>query len=613
MERQFENLLREANIRKGLIVYGNTRDEFFNGENYQLLPEYLSGLLKDNGFQVVGRWDNARGLNFSDKVEKSIFASWLKSCGKSEKGIPDDAEDYDLGEKAPKQKEPQDLPPLKEFDEVVASLIKVNGSYDQPCAFIFDWTDFQFGTVQTPMTPEDRRSLEALSILMTGVHGTGRPSNITKRHPFVVILITANLSNIPPVLYQPESRIKLFTLTLPEKASRIKFFEAHLEHLGLTKDAERTRKQTIDLLADTSDGMRLVDLIQIVKLAKKQQDLTPERLFNLYRFGERRSPWEDLSQDKLCNIKNILKMRVIGQDHAIDHVETTIIKASMGLSGIQHSAKLSKPKGVMFFVGPTGVGKTELAKATAEFLFGDENACIRFDMSEYNHEESDQRLIGPPPGYVGFEEGGQLINAVIERPFSVLLFDEIEKAHPKILDKFLQILEDGRLTDGRGVTAYFSETIIIFTSNIGAGDVDVSQDISDVEMQYRHKVKEHFNRTLKRPELLNRIGNNIIVFNSIEDRKFRTDIVKKKLKPLCATVKERFNVSLIIDETVYDYLEEVSETVHGGRGLLNTAETKLINPLSIYLFKNQQFFKNGRSIVVKYANSEIDFDLIEGG
>jgi ATP-dependent Clp protease ATP-binding subunit ClpA len=239
-----------------------------------------------------------------------------------------------------------------------------------------------------------------------------------------------------------------------------------------------------------SDNLRTADLIQILKLAQKNKDLSPEQLFNLYRFGEKRSPWEDLSYDKLCNVKSILKKRVIGQDHAIDHVETTIIKASMGLSGIQHSAKMSKPKGVMFFVGPTGVGKTELAKATAEFLFGDENACIRFDMSEYNHEESDQRLIGPPPGYVGFEAGGQLINAVLDRPFSVLLFDEIEKAHPKILDKFLQILEDGRLTDGRGVTAYFSETIIIFTSNIGAGSVDISKDASDVESQYLHEVKE---------------------------------------------------------------------------------------------------------------------------
>lgn len=129
-----------------------------------------------------------------------------------------------------------------------------------------------------------------------------------------------------------------------------------------------------------------------------------------------------------------------------------LIRAYTGLSGLQHSAKARTPKGALFFVGPTGVGKTELAKSLAQFLFGDEDACIRFDMSEFNHEHADQRLVGAPPGYVGYEQGGQLTNAVKNRPFSLLLFDEIEKAHPRILDKFLQILEDGRLTDGKGET-----------------------------------------------------------------------------------------------------------------------------------------------------------------
>lgn len=128
----------------------------------------------------------------------------------------------------------------------------------------------------------------------------------------------------------------------------------------------------------------------------------------------------------------------------------------------------------------------------AEFLFGDENACIRFDMSEFNHEHSDQRLVGAPPGYVGYEEGGQLTNAIKEKPFSVLLFDEIEKAHGRILDKFLQILEDGRLTDGKGETVSFSESVIIFTSNIGASDIDYSTDKKQVYQKFLEHVKKTF-------------------------------------------------------------------------------------------------------------------------
>jgi len=134
---------------------------------------------------------------------------------------------------------------------------------------------------------------------------------------------------------------------------------------------------------------------------------------------------------------------------------------------MQHSSESSKPRGILFLAGPTGTGKTEIVKAIAEALFEDEKTLIRFDMSEYTAEHSDQKLFGAPPGYVGYDNGGQLTNAVKNNPFSILLFDEIEKAHPNIMDKFLQILEDGRMTDGQGNTVYFSETLIFFTSNVG--------------------------------------------------------------------------------------------------------------------------------------------------
>ena len=152
-----------------------------------------------------------------------------------------------------------------------------------------------------------------------------------------------------------------------------------------------------------------------------------------------------------------------------------------------------------------------------------------FDMSEFSQEHADQRLIGAPPGYVGFEEGGQLTNAVAEKPFSVLLFDEIEKAHPRVLDKFLQILEDGRLTDGRGQTVHFSETVIIFTSNIGASEADSNSSREATKAHFQQAVQGHFNDTLGRPELLNRFGDNIIVFDFITDPSIRSAIMSGKL------------------------------------------------------------------------------------
>ena len=168
-------------------------------------------------------------------------------------------------------------------------------------------------------------------------------------------------------------------------------------------------------------------------------------------------------------------------------------------------------------------------------------------MSEYNHEHSDQRLVGAPPGYVGYEAGGQLTNAVKEKPFCVLLFDEIEKAHGRILDKFLQILEDGRLTDGKGETVYFSETIIIFTSNIGAADVNADLDPKEVKKLFVEKVQDHFITKLGRPELLNRIGDNIVTFNFIDNPEVFTKIAKLKFETIEEFVAERYGAKIVFE------------------------------------------------------------------
>jgi ATP-dependent Clp protease ATP-binding subunit ClpA len=283
----------------------------------------------------------------------------------------------------------------------------------------------------------------------------------------------------------------------------------------------------------------------------------------------------------------------------------------LGLAGLQHSARRSKPKGTLFFVGPTGVGKTELAKAIAEFLFGDEAACIRLDMSEYSHEHSDQRLIGAPPGYVGFEEGGQLTNAVRERPFCVLLFDEIEKAHPRILDKFLQILEDGRLTDGRGETAHFSETVIIFTSNIGAADMPAATDRQVVRDHFIRAVERHFVGELGRPELLNRLGENVVVFEPITNPGLRRSILQRKIVPLHSHLQERFGVNLRLDEGLEGRFVESARMDHGGRGLNNAVENLLLNPLSRFLFGRRHQLRRGRTVAVHQNGTGVEFELLE--
>ena len=339
-----------------------------------------------------------------------------------------------------------------------------------------------------------------------------------------------------------------------------------------------------------------------------------ERLINLVKYGEKTSPWEELSRDKLMQIEERLSLRVKGQDEAIEKVRDVIIRAFTGFSGLQHSSKQRKPKGTIFFVGPTGVGKTELAKSLAEFVFGDESACIRFDMSEYNHEHSDQRLVGAPPGYVGYEAGGQLTNAVKAKPFCVLLFDEIEKAHGKILDKFLQILEDGRLTDGKGETVSFSETIIIFTSNIGAAEVNPDLAPAEARKQFIQAVQNHFVSKLGRPELLNRIGDNIVAFNFIDDPEVFIQIARSKFRSVEEFVRDRYHVTLEFEDenAAFMAIAKQSGRENGGRGMLNRMESAIIDPLSMFIFERSEMLA-GRRIRISLDDERhllYDFDLI---
>jgi ATP-dependent Clp protease ATP-binding subunit ClpA len=316
--------------------------------------------------------------------------------------------------------------------------------------------------------------------------------------------------------------------------------------------------------------------------------------------------------NELKTAKEDFQKRVKGQDFAILKTLDVVKRAVTGMAGLQSSSH-AKPKGILFFAGPTGTGKTETAKTLAEKLFGDESCCIRFDMSEYSQSHSDQKLLGAPPGYVGYEAGGQLTNAVKENPFSILLFDEIEKAHPSIFDKFLQILEDGRMTDGQGNTVYFSECIIIFTSNLGIytrnevgirePNVTPDMEYSEVQKKVRQAIEDYFKLELGRPEILNRIGENIVVFDFIRPdvaRKILDAQVGKIIKNL-ATEK---NIELIISDKAKAVLTEkaLENLGNGGRGIGNIVESLLINPLSRYLF--DEVIKGNTKITIKDMDAE---------
>ncbi len=301
-------------------------------------------------------------------------------------------------------------------------------------------------------------------------------------------------------------------------------------------------------------------------------------------------------KEKLIRMEERLKERVVGQGEAIEAVSNAVRRARAGLQDPD------RPIGTFLFLGPTGVGKTELCKALASFLFDDESAMVRIDMSEFMEQHSVARLIGAPPGYVGYEEGGRLTEAIRRRPYSVILFDEIEKAHRDIFNVLLQVFDDGRLTDGHGRTVDFRNTIIVMTSNIGSQyiqDFIAHGDRDELENNIRKTLKEMF-----RPEFLNRIDETVI-FSSLS-KEHVGDIVEIQLAELKKRLRQH-GLKLSVTESAKKCLvEEGYDVFYGARPLKRTIQQLIENPLSLEILQGK--FQNAYEIVVEAEGNTLTFD-----
>lgn len=424
--------------------------------------------------------------------------------------------------------------------------------------------------------------------------------------------------------YLPDKAIDL----IDEAASKVR-----IENLTAPPDLKALEEEIEKMTKEKEDAINLQDFEKAADLRDQEKDLKnklesskmnwkSETNSNIKVVGEKeiasvvsrwtKVPVEKLTEteaDRLLNLEQILHERVIGQDEAVKSISRAVRRARVGLKDP------NRPIGSFIFLGPTGVGKTELSKALAAAMFGDENNMIRIDMSEYMEKHSVSRLIGSPPGYVGFDDGGQLTEKVRRNPYSVVLFDEIEKAHPDVFNILLQILEDGRLTDGKGKTVNFKNTIIIMTSNAGASTIKkqktmgFSVETPDNDSEYE-KMKENIMDELKRsfrPEFLNRIDD-IIVFHELKEEDL-TQIVRLMTKSVAERLSNQQIYLEFSNEAEKHLAKNGVDSTYGARPLRRAITKTVEDRLSEEILKGN--VTKGDRVKVDVNNEELTFEKLE--
>lgn len=580
-----------STVKPLIILEGNVLDQYrypvqgsLPEDDLVPLPRYLHAFLQDGGYQQVVFYSNLVGfMNPYDPKMVDAFAR-QNGCEVTQGAIPAE---------------------FKGTQADSAPNVIRRALSQQQCAtaVVMELASHYI------VTPDrmDQQDVNSFNLLMQSALSAATVRTPQGRRQNLLILLVAKLNDLPAWFYLNNPVCKSIRLEAPDREERQRlisggafasFFDSTVYRTDMPyyrehpEELERLREKFVGL----TEGLTFTELNAMRRLSKQEHTSIRDlcSIVDLYKYGINENPWETLSMDSLRTARQDFEKRINGQDAALERTLDVVKRAVTGMNGLS-SSSTAKPKGVLFFAGPTGTGKTETAKALAEKLFGTESACIRFDMSEYAQSHADQKLMGAPPGYVGYEAGGQLTNAVKKNPFAILLFDEIEKAHPSVFDKFLQILEDGRLTDGQGHTVYFSETVIIFTSNLGMyvkdalgqrhQNVTMDMDYTEVERRLRQAVEEYFKLELGRPEILNRIGENIVIFDFIREEAGRA-ILRSQVDKIIRRLEEQKAIRITIPEEAYAQLQTaaLADLSNGGRGIGNQVEALLINPLSRWLF-----------------------------
>lgn len=575
--RWMRDLLRFLPLKSQFILSGNIRDlqacEVAPGV---ITPQpFIAALcdnLRDAGYAQVLVWDPISGFKAAEgrATENGSAEETLRQLGLT----------------------PVDGVAAGGVDILGAVLERLVALAGEPIALVIDFAS-RLAIRSESLSPAEHQLFTRALVL--GHAAKARPAGAQRRPYFNSVLwIVDKEGDVPDWLLIGNPRIRHIPVSKPDSAARRALSGALLRGVpGAQQATHEVLSEADAAFVEGAEGLMLADMNAIVTLARVE-NVPIEKIADAvrrYKVGVTDDPWLQIDRKKIRDAETFIRHRVKGQTHAVTHMLDLVKRA---MTGVGTQRKGNRPRGVAFLAGPTGVGKTELAKTVTSLLFSDESAYIRFDMSEFSAEHADQRLIGAPPGYVGYDVGGELTNAIRERPFSVVLFDEIEKAHPRILDKFLQILDDGVLTSGRGDRVYFSEALIIFTSNLGiyrqdelgerVANVLPGDSFETMQGKVLAEIQRHFKLVLNRPEILNRIGENVIVFDFI-----RNDVADEIFEQMVGAVLGDIaaqGMTVVLESESKAALKRrcLQDLSNGGRGIRNQLEAHLINPLARALF-----------------------------